>query len=68
MEPRNAEQIRILLGRAGLEVPQERLESLAKALEEYHSRLELLYSVDVENEEVAGIFYPGEHPKEEGSP
>ncbi len=68
MEPRNAEQIRILLGRSGLEVPQERLESLAKTFEEYRSRLELLYSVNVENEEVAGIFYPGEHPGEEGSP
>ena len=58
MRPQNADDVRILLARSGIEVPQERLEDLAKTLEEYRPKLESLFEVDVDAEETAGVFHP----------
>ncbi len=57
----------MLLARSGVEVPQERLESLAKTLQEYRSRLKTLYAVDVEGEESAAVFRSGEGWNEEAT-
>ena len=58
MRPQNADDVRILLARSGIEVPRERLEDLAKTLEEYRPKLESLFEVDVDAEETAGVFHP----------
>ena len=58
MRPQNADDVRMLLARSGIEVPQERLEDLAKTLEEYRPKLESLFEVDVDAEETAGVFHP----------
>ena len=58
MRPQNADDVRILLARSGIEVPQERLQDLAKTLEEYRPKLESLFEVDVDAEETAGVFHP----------
>ena len=58
MRPQNADDVRILLARSGIEVPQERLEDLAKTLEEYRPKLESLFEIDVDAEETAGVFHP----------
>ena len=50
------ESFNVLMERAGLVLPQDETERL-KSLFEYHlDRLKLLHSVDVEGEEVAGVF------------
>lgn len=57
MEAITAEQVRIILGRSGLQLPDERIEVLTRIFEKYRPRLELLHAVDVENEEIAGTFH-----------
>ena len=62
MRPQNADDVRTLLARSGLEVPQERLDDLAKTLEEYRPKLALLFEVDVDAEETAGRLSSGMAP------
>jgi len=45
-----------MMERAGLKLSDERIENLTNLLEEYRLRLEVLYSIDLEGEETAGVF------------
>ena len=56
MDTVTSDQVQIMMQRAGIKLSQERIESLTKMLEEYRPRLELLYSIDLEGEETAGVF------------
>ena len=56
MDTVTSDQVQIMMQRAGLKLSQERIENLTKMLEEYRPRLELLYSIDLEGEETAGVF------------
>jgi hypothetical protein len=47
-----------LLDRAGLKPTQHEIDDLASFLEGYQERLQQLHAIDVENEEVAGVFSP----------
>ncbi len=47
-----------LLGRAGLRPTQREIDDLASFLERYQERLQQLHAIDVDNEEVAGVFSP----------
>jgi sulfur transfer protein SufE len=58
MELVTIEQVELLMTRAGLTLSPERLEGLREMFEQYRSRLDLLHSVDADDQEVAGIFSP----------
>ena len=49
-------QVQMMMERAGLKLSHERIECLTNLLEEYRLRLEVLYSIDLEGEETAGVF------------
>jgi len=51
-----SDQVQIMMERAGLKLSDERIENLTNLLEEYRLRLEVLYSIDLEGEETAGVF------------
>ena len=61
MEETDIDRVKMLLGLSGVEVSRQRMESLAKTYMEYRLRLESLYSRDVGEEEIAGIFRPLEY-------
>lgn len=58
MENMPEEGLRLLLERAGLELSQVEIERLRPLYEEYLRRLKVLHSVDLQDEEVAGVFIP----------
>ncbi len=59
MDKITPQQVRTKLERAGLKLPQTRIDQLAESLEQFRPRLESLHSVDVEQEEMASIFSAG---------
>ena len=56
MEENEADVIRLLTKRAGLDLPDEEIEKLIPFYKRNIERLEALHSADLENEEVGGIF------------
>ena len=56
MDTVTSDQVQIMMERAGLKLSDERIENLTNLLEEYRLRLEVLYSIDLEGEETAGVF------------
>ena len=61
MEETDIDRVKMLLGLSGVEVSRQRMESLAETYVEYRLRLESLYSRDVGEGEIAGIFRPLEY-------
>ena len=58
MEENEADVIRLLSKRAGLDLPDEEIEKLLPFYRRNKERLEALHSADLEKEEVGGIFPP----------
>lgn len=58
MEPLSMEAFEVLLQRAGLSLTPQDKERLKGIFEQYRERLQVLYTADLDNEEVAGIFPP----------
>ena len=48
----------ILMGRTGIELPEEEMEGLKRLFEQFIERLNVLHSVGFEQEEVAGRPLP----------
>ena len=58
MEGISIEGFRVLLERAGLQLPPEEMESLKPQFERHLQLLEVLYAADLAEEEVAEVFLP----------
>ena len=53
-----AKEVRILMDRTGLELDDDRIHKLTKAYEQIVVKLNDLHAIEVDEEEVAGIFDP----------
>ncbi len=53
-----AKEVRILMDRTGLELDDDRIHKLTEAYEQILAKLKDLHDIEVDEEEVAGIFDP----------
>ena len=53
-----AKEVRILMDRTGLELDDDRIHKLTEAYEQIIAKLNDLHDIEVDEEEVAGIFDP----------